>query len=810
VNWSRVGMILGMCILHSAVLVVAQDKPSSQTPAQEVKSAITGTVSDQTGAGVGGATVTADNGAGSAPSVTTDDQGLYAITDLSAGSYTISVVLHGTRLFQGKVELSPGQVLTLSVAGAPIAQPEPPSQAGQAAPPSQPPPSAAPPASAPSQNAGSQAPATQPKETSPASAAPTTPPSVPSTSAPPPSAPAIPATLTSPAAATETTPPSSTAPAAPAPPSSSSQEASAPAQTPTVSAGGAFSGTGIGGLVTDQTGAVLVGATVTINNASGVVQTTVSDDKGNYAFRGLSAGTYTLKVTMKGFKPFEAPGIAFTADQSLPLDASLEPGGEKTEVTVEGQKVAQVETETAQVSGTITEKEVVNLGLNGRNFTQLIALTPGVSNQTGQDEAKVGVVGSVKYSVNGGRVEYNTFEVDGSDVLNAGLNRAESTLVVYPSLDAIQEVKVLTSNYGAMYGRTASGTVLVTTKSGGAQWHGDAYEFVRNEALNARNYFDQTKSAPLYRRNDFGFSIGGPLYIPNTYNANKDKTFIFWSEEFRLERSPNDLHPDFNHAVPSLAERQGDFSDVCPANNDPTNPAPGLFFRSRWPDCPSAGTTDQVAGALVAFPNNQIFQTYGVLDKNALALLSTSLIPLPNATTGCNSSIGSCYDAVISEPTHWREELIRLDQNFSTKIRGSFRFIHDAWNTTVPVPQWSYLHESNIEDSFPTVQNRFVGPGVSGVARLTQTISPTFLNDFTASFTNSHITLTNTNGPGGANYQRPAALEFSCASLPSLVTVVDCPLGSLFKNGFGGKAPGIIIAGKNLAYGGRGFEVDQE
>ena len=184
---------------------------------------------------------------------------------------------------------------------------------------------------------------------------------------------------------------------------------------------------------------------------------------------------------------------------------SLEPAGTKTEVTVEAQKVAQVETETAQVSGTITEKEVLNFGLNGRNFTQLIALTPGVSNQTGQDEAKVGVTGSVKYSVNGGRVEYNTFEVDGSDVLNAGLNGAESTLVVYPSLDAIQEVKVLTSNYGAMYGRTASGTVLVTTKSGGENWHGDGYEFLRNEAFNARNYFDQTPKAPLLSQKRFRF-----------------------------------------------------------------------------------------------------------------------------------------------------------------------------------------------------------------------------------------------------------------------------------------------------------------
>lgn len=170
-----------------------------------------------------------------------------------------------------------------------------------------------------------------------------------------------------------------------------------------------------------------------------------------------------------------------------------------------------------------------------------------MSNQTGQDEALVGVKGSVKYSVNGGRVEYNNFDVDGSDVLNAGLNGAESTLMVYPSLDSIQEVKVLTSNYGAMYGRSASGTVLVTTKSGTPKLHGGLYDFVRNEFFNARNYFDQTTKAPLYRRQDFGGTIGGPLFIPGVFNTKKDKTYFFWSEEFRLEKSPQ----EFNQAVPS-------------------------------------------------------------------------------------------------------------------------------------------------------------------------------------------------------------------------------------------------------------------
>src|SRR5215813_7189675 len=188
--------------------------------------------------------------------------------------------------------------------------------------------------------------------------------------------------------------------------------------------------------------------------------------------------------------------------------------------------------------------------------------------------------------------------------------------MVYPSLDAIQEVKVLTSNYGAQFGRTASGTVQVTTKSGSEKLHGNVYDFVRNEVFNSRNYFDFVGflppsaahpqglklggKAPLYRRQDFGGTIGGPLKIPKIYEPSHPKTFFFFSEEFRLEKSPT----DYNQAVPGLRERglvltqQGiqknlqvnpvdgsvfqdfDFSDVCPLNA-------GTFARSQFPDCPT-------------------------------------------------------------------------------------------------------------------------------------------------------------------------------------------------------------------------------
>lgn len=626
------------------------------------------------------------------------------------------------------------------------------------------------------------------------------------------------------------------APEAPATGAGQSQSAEAPAQAPGAVPGEATTSqqesfsvkapkgkAAVYGYVTDQSNAMIQSATAVATGSAGPV-TVTANARGQYILNGLPPGQYKLSVSATGFAPFEAD-ITLAKDQSLEIDAQLQPPTAREQVNVEASNAAQVQTETAHIEGTITEKEVLKTGLNGRNFTQLIALAPGVSNQTSQDEALVGVKGSVKYSVNGGRVEYNNFDVDGSDVLNAGLNGAESTLMVYPSLDAIQEVKVLTSNYGAMYGRTASGTVLVTTKSGTAQFHGSLYDFARNEAFNARNYFDRTTKAPLYRRQDFGGTIGGPLYIPGVFNTKKDRTFFFFSEEARLEKSP--IGPggepgDFNQAVPTSAERGigvtncpsgtgtcGDFSDVCPVAANGGSP---IIDRTLFPDCPAAA---QSAGGngVVTFAQNLV-----PINPTASTLLRTGLIPFANSPTGCNSSLAGtsnpvtgkanipCYNAVISPSTYWREELFRIDHSFteSQSAKISFRYIHDSWDTTVATPQWGF-----VQNSFATVQNRLSGPGLSLVARLTNTISPSLLNEFVVSYVDSHITLANLNGPG-ANFINQA--------LPSCsVTGGAACTNYLFLNNYnstspnlsyGGKPPGIVIAGTNADYGGSGFASD--
>jgi len=546
------------------------------------------------------------------------------------------------------------------------------------------------------------------------------------------------------------------------------------------------------GQVTDPTGAAIPNATVEALNLDTQGKLNVqTDGAGQYSIPYLAAGHYRISVQATGFGSVSSGTIDLGVGQAYVHNVQLTIGTERSQVEVTASTVTQVQTENAEVTGTVTGKEVTSIGLNGRNFTQFIDLVPGVSNQTQQDEAKVGMAGSVAYSVNGGRTEYNSFSIDGSEVLNTGLNRDHSTLIVYPSLDAIQEIKVLTSNYGAQYPSTGSGTTIVTTKSGTDNLHGGVYEFLRNEAFNAKGYFDVGKNAPLYRRNDFGGTIGGPIVIPHLYDG-RGKTHFFFSEEVRLEKSPT----AYRQAVPSLAERNGDFSDVCPAES---NGGQATINRTQFPDCPALNP-----GFNKGFYNNQL--TYGdsgvILNQNALAILNTGVIPFPNAISGCNSTVGSCYNVDVSLPTYWREELFRIDQAIGTKWQASFRYIHDEWSQTTPVPPYAF-----IQNSFPTINSKYYGPGLSLAARLTATISPVWLNEFVASYTHSYITLSDVAGVG-VSLVRPATIDAPCDPATD-----RCPLHPIFNNGGLGldgqpKTPGVVIAGNNQAYGGSGFSAD--
>ncbi|HET7889965.1 MAG TPA: carboxypeptidase regulatory-like domain-containing protein, partial [Candidatus Sulfotelmatobacter sp.] len=444
----------------------------------------------------------------------------------------------------------------------------------------------------------------------------------------------------------------------------------------------------ITGMVKDPSGAAVTGANVTVTSPDrAITRQTVTNSAGEYNASALPAGKYDIEVSAGGFKKFAAKGVVLDVAQKARVDIALQVGAINTEVVVEGAAVAQVETQSSELAGTVTGKEISQLELNGRNFTQLVTLVPGVSNQTGQDEGAEGLNGSVQYSMNGGRVEYNNWEVDGGDNMDNGSN---ATLNVFVSLDAISEFKVLTSNYGAQYGRNGSGTVEVETKSGTKAFHGDAYEFVRNNAFNAKNIVLYT--TPDYKKNDWGYTVGGPVYIPKLYNRNRDKTFFFWSQEWRRDIVPGQ---SFNQLVPSVAERGGDFSDLCPNLNSGT--------ASDFSDCPAVPGFINAAGYT---PNLNVIPTFNANDPNVQALLG--MISLP--TTGVPGA--EVFQSSPAQGTDWREELVRVDHNFNDKLSAMFRYVHDSWTTTNAVPLWTN------GGTFPTIQTAMKEPAVSMVARL--------------------------------------------------------------------------------------------
>jgi Carboxypeptidase regulatory-like domain len=493
----------------------------------------------------------------------------------------------------------------------------------------------------------------------------------------------------------------------------------------------------ITGTVKDPSGAAIAGATVVVASPErGITREMATNSTGDYNQSGLPAGNYDVTVTASGFKKYQARGVKLDVAEKARVDVSMQVGTAATEVLVEGTAVAQVETQSSDLSGTVTGKQITQLELNNRNYTSLVTLVPGVSSAPGApDEAAVGI-SNIYYSINGGRTEYNNWELDGGDNMDNGSN---NTLNVYPSLDAIAEFKVLTSNYGAQYGRNGSGTIEVETKSGTKAFHGNAYEFVRNDYFNAQNYFDDpshggTGVTTPYKKNDFGYTIGGPVTIPGVYNKNKEKTFFFWSQEWRRERAPQ----TFNTTVPYSAERNGDFSDLC-------LPTPG-------PDCPTDPRTS------LPFDGSQ-----GPLPIDPVAAALLPLIPVGTVDVPGASS----FVANSTLPTSWREELFKIDHNLTSHNRVTFRYIHDSWSTVEGTPIWT-------GSSFPTTQTFFNGPGISMVARLTSTISPTLLNEFVASYTTDHISF-----QSQGVFAQPSGFS----------------MGYLFPNGGAGKLPAITLSG---------------
>jgi len=292
----------------------------------------------------------------------------------------------------------------------------------------------------------------------------------------------------------------------------------------------------IAGTIRDSSGAVVPNATVTVTNTDTkvVVRTVKSLSGGDFSAPLLPIGHYSVAVEAQGFQKFVQDGIVLNASDKLTVNPTLAVGTASQQVNVQANAL-QVETQSTQAAGLVTGTQVRELALNGRNWEQLLTLTPGVNDAGNADQLYVGNFAPqgtnlVGFSVNGGRREENNYMLDGADNIDRGGNL---TLLSFPSVDSIAEFRVIRGQYDPEYGRAASGQINVITRSGTASLHGNLYEFWRNDALNARPFASLypvvTPHIPYLRYHDFGGTLGGPVWIPKIYEQ-KNKTFFFFSE----------------------------------------------------------------------------------------------------------------------------------------------------------------------------------------------------------------------------------------------------------------------------------------
>jgi len=307
----------------------------------------------------------------------------------------------------------------------------------------------------------------------------------------------------------------------------------------------------ITGVVQDPQGAVVPAAKVTLTNeaqggGSARVVTTTGD--GTFLFSPVLAGKYTITIDVPGFKKYVQSGITLDVSDRLGLPPiALEVGATGESVTVEANAV-QLQTVTAERAGVVTGAQVVDIAINGRNYTSLLKTIPGVAADSGTGDV----------NVNGGRTMQNNYTVDGQNITDIGVNQQFAYRI---SMDAISEFKVSTNSQTAEFGRNDGAQIQVSTKSGTQNFHGDGYWFKRGEFMNANTFTNNISGIPrqLYRYTDAGFTLGGPIYIPGVFNRMKDKLFGFMSQEWNHNIIPGTLH---QITVPTAAQRTGDFSNT--------------------------------------------------------------------------------------------------------------------------------------------------------------------------------------------------------------------------------------------------------
>ena len=391
----------------------------------------------------------------------------------------------------------------------------------------------------------------------------------------------------------------------------------------------------ISGQVSDSTGAAIPGCLVTATHTqTGLKRTIETADSGVFVFAGLPEGKYNVSAEKRGFRISEKTGVTLDAATRRNVDFNMEVGSLTESISISA-AIEQVQTASGDVTRVISDQQLSQVALNGRNYSQLLRLIPGAVATTLDPFGLA--LSTTGQRINGIRTDSIVFNIDGAENMDNGGN---SNAAINPSADAIAEVKILTSGYSAEFGGRSGALINVITKSGTQRYHGTLFEFVRNDFFDARSFF--ARQVDPLRFNDFGYTLGGPVYIPKKWNVDKQKLFFFLSQEWKYSH----IGSTRVNNVPTAAERAGNYTaSTLAAPVDPLNNQP---FANR------------------TIPASRF-------SRDGPKLLNP--IPLPNF-----GGPGGNYTATGVSQTDPRELLMRFDYNLSPKTQINYRWVHDEWD----------------------------------------------------------------------------------------------------------------------------------
>jgi hypothetical protein len=523
----------------------------------------------------------------------------------------------------------------------------------------------------------------------------------------------------------------------------------------------------ITGTVRDPQGAAVPKAEVTVTEEkTGVARTVTATDDGFYNVTSLIPGIYSVSTSPAGFKKTVQTGVELHVNENRTVNLDLQVGQVTETVTVTSES-APVELRTGEVSSLITEKQVTELPLNGRNYAQLALMVPGVSpvTQSGAGGAfatrGTGLNSGVDMSVNGNQSNTNLWTVDGVNNMDVGSNR---TLLVFPSVDSIQEFRVERNSFSAEFGQAQGAVVNLITKGGSNDFHGTVFEFFRNDALNANNFFLNRAGQPKpeLEYNNFGGNFSGPIV--------KNRVFFFFSEEWRREKRGQVL----SAKVPTVAEKMGDFSafriqdgrrvpnltgPTHPDTNIPTLPSiPGMVCDSRIEA--NVGPNPVSPGC---FPGNRI--PTNLLSPAGLAYMK--LFPDPTGP-----GLGEWATSQI-QPIDTRQDLIRGDINLTDRMNLMVRYINEKWDHKGAAGNfWG-------DAPYPTITSDWSQPSHSFAVKLTNTLSSKAVNEFQFSIAGNDIIIT-------TNPETQALEDEISAAIPTVFPKAEGDVGGTIPSLFWG------------------------